>query len=663
MTCTADAHTNPFNTQVRGVSIGGWLVLEPWITPSLFYQFLGADEEHTAMDMYSFCQVLGPEEGNKQLRRHWDTWVTEAIIDELAAAGINSLRLPVGDWMYEPYGPYVGCTDGALDKVDWLLDQAAKHKLSVLLDLHGVIGSQNGFDNSGQSSSLVWTSILSTKPIQAVTFVHWPIRSAGWIGTFDSTGFYSSINREHIAMTLRVITAIVDRYHTHPSVLGLEPVNEPWELTPLDILKNFYWEGYLIVKRRAPAWKYIMHDSFRFTPESWGGFMAGCPDIAMDTHIYQAWNNPANKEAFFTNACEQKARIIEMERVFGPVVVGEFSLATDNCAMWLNGFNDNLPGYPKLPCKFVQCPKPYMGSDQPGAPPDPTKPIQQPYGTGTSGPSFGLCPVDIDWVDGDEDVTDDVMTALAAKKFHAFETGHGYYFWNFRSELEPQWSFLKARKRGWIPESLQDVETISSACEKEDKGLYYCLARRGIFEITLKNGMLYATHGENATWIQGLHGDTLVQAADRIFNNYWQTNRDLGGTCDFGGAAELHPMHNVSQGGGNESTTQPKSPAASVSVVSESAPESPRTPLSVTTILFCILLAALVAAGARRFLQRNKGLGHSTPSLELSSAWPQPRMRASGYSPVATTSVELPQTARRSGAPNKLMPASYQTQV
>ena len=25
-----------------------------------------------------------------------------------------------------------------------------------------------------------------------------------------------------------------------------------------------------------------------------------------------------------------------MEREFGPVVVGEWSLATDNCAMWLN---------------------------------------------------------------------------------------------------------------------------------------------------------------------------------------------------------------------------------------------------------------------------------------------------------------------------------------
>ena len=126
--------------------------------------------------------------------------------------------------------------------------------------------------------------------------------------------------------------------------------------------------------------------------------------------------------------------------------------------MWLNGFNDNLPGFPKLTCKPVQCPPPYMGNEQPGAPPDPTKPIQQPYGTGISSPSFGLCPVDIDWFDieskhtskkvvqsgivakleGEEEIvtaangklaTDEVMTQLARKKLQAFDVGHGWYFW------------------------------------------------------------------------------------------------------------------------------------------------------------------------------------------------------------------------------------------
>lgn len=106
-TCDADEHALPFNNQIRGVNLGGWMVLEPWITPSLFYQFLGGNETAVAMDHYSFCAVLGAKEGNKQLKRHWETWVTEDIIRELVESGaVNSLRLPVGDFMFQPYGPY-----------------------------------------------------------------------------------------------------------------------------------------------------------------------------------------------------------------------------------------------------------------------------------------------------------------------------------------------------------------------------------------------------------------------------------------------------------------------------------------------------------------------------------------------------------------------------
>ncbi len=33
MICLNDPHYYPFNQQVRGVNLGGWMVLEPWITP------------------------------------------------------------------------------------------------------------------------------------------------------------------------------------------------------------------------------------------------------------------------------------------------------------------------------------------------------------------------------------------------------------------------------------------------------------------------------------------------------------------------------------------------------------------------------------------------------------------------------------------------------
>ena len=177
-------------SQLRGVNLGGWLVLQPWITPrcacriqasrarsaaraltraraslgeprrhraallcmhamlsharrvalgrSLFYQFEDKPEASTAMDMHSFCHVLGPVEGNRQLREHWRKWVTEQDLVQLAGQGINSLRVPVGDWMFEPYEPFTGCTNGSVAELHRLLHLADKVGLKVLIDMHGV---------------------------------------------------------------------------------------------------------------------------------------------------------------------------------------------------------------------------------------------------------------------------------------------------------------------------------------------------------------------------------------------------------------------------------------------------------------------------------------------------------------------------------------------
>ena len=155
------------------------------------------------------------------------------------------------------------------------------------------------------------------------------------MGDFDYlTNSYPTINRANIDHALDVLQIIVDRYKGHPAVMGLEPVNEPWEHTPIDELKKYYWEGYLKVKRDAPYWRYVMHDSFRPSVDVWGGFMDGCPDRAIDMHLYQAWRDPDSRLGYYRDACNQKTNIAAMEREFGPIVVGEWSLATDNCGTY-----------------------------------------------------------------------------------------------------------------------------------------------------------------------------------------------------------------------------------------------------------------------------------------------------------------------------------------
>ncbi|RLN31506.1 hypothetical protein BBI17_006469 [Phytophthora kernoviae] len=479
-TCSSDTHATPFNRQVRGANLGGWLVLEPWITPTLFYQFLGTQErfgdkapEKTGMDMYTFCTALGKEEANRQLRIHWATWVTEDDIKEMAEAGVNSLRVPVGDWMFNPYEPYIGCTDGAVRELDRVANLAWKYDINLLLDIHGLVGSQNGFDNSGMSSSVKWTSIASTRP-------------------------------------------------------------------------DYYWKSYKRVKARAPHWKFVLHDSFRFGVEYWSQFMRGCPDIALDTHIYQAWNAPGTRSDYYANACQQKYTIANMENAMMPVIVGEWSLGTDNCAMWLNGFNDNLPGFPNIQCRMTKCPvhSTYLGVGFPGTPLDVTKPIQGPYGTGQSGPSFGKCPITSNTSVGQRDDAEELEFTrnLNMKKLNAFAVGHGWYFWNFKTEFGSRWSFLDLVRKGAFPKNVSNYRTdeeVFSACLVEDKGALVCAAKRGVRHSDLKSGLDFACGDKvDCTDIEKRF-DTLEERCDWAFNKYWHAHREEGATCDFGGAAHL----------------------------------------------------------------------------------------------------------------------------
>ena len=217
--------------KLRGVNLGGWLVLTPWITPSLFYQFEGQKgPDKVAMDMHGFCKVLGAIEANRQLREHWRRWVTSRDLADLAARGVNAVRIPVGDWMWLPYEPFIGCTDGALDELWRVIHACQKLKIKVLVDLHAVRGSQNGFDNSGHARNITWAD--------GDNFAHWPTRSAGWQGAFDPmTMTYASINWDSIRATVGVLQRIATSLRHFPAVVGIEALNEPWQYTPLDVLK------------------------------------------------------------------------------------------------------------------------------------------------------------------------------------------------------------------------------------------------------------------------------------------------------------------------------------------------------------------------------------------------------------------------------------------
>jgi len=158
----------------------------------MFYRFLGkTHSEGVGMDQYTFCEALGPELGNAVLREHWDTWITEDTFKEMAAREVEVIRVPIGDWTLKAYGPYVGCTDGAKDAVQWLLDTAKTYNMKVLLDVHAVKGSQNGYDNSGLSNRTIWKDENN--------FSHWEQAVGDWMGTFDMDSWsYPEINQDNL---------------------------------------------------------------------------------------------------------------------------------------------------------------------------------------------------------------------------------------------------------------------------------------------------------------------------------------------------------------------------------------------------------------------------------------------------------------------------------
>ena len=130
---TRDLSFDYVNDKIRGVNLGGWFVLEPWITPSLFEPW--ADSQ-TVKDEYTFCQTLGKDEASRQLIKHWKNWIGPDDFAAIAKAGINHVRIPIGYWAVAPLDgdPYV---QGQLDILDQAITWASNNQLKVMLDLHG----------------------------------------------------------------------------------------------------------------------------------------------------------------------------------------------------------------------------------------------------------------------------------------------------------------------------------------------------------------------------------------------------------------------------------------------------------------------------------------------------------------------------------------------
>lgn len=272
--------------KLRGVNLGGWLVLERWMTPGVF-------KGTNAKDEHGLATALGNKK-SQVFKQHRNTFITEQDIKWISRNGFNAVRLPVGYWLFGDQDPYI-----ASDKyVDKLFTWAKRYKLKVILDLHSAPGSQNGLIHSGQTGEPKW----HTDP-------------------------------DNIKRTIEILSKMSECWGKHPNLYGIELLNEPHKEIALSILQKFYMKAYKAVRKHCKdSVVVIMSDAYRPLAE-WDEFMKKhtFKNVLLDMHLYQVFmENEKNMSLseHIDKAMKWKKRLND----FGShrILVGEWSIVISN---------------------------------------------------------------------------------------------------------------------------------------------------------------------------------------------------------------------------------------------------------------------------------------------------------------------------------------------
>ena len=295
---------------IKGVNLGNWLVLEKWMSPALF-------EGTTAEDEYYLPTQLSPEVYEARIKIHRSEYITERDFVTIKRMGMESVRIPVPYFIFGDRKPFIGC----IEELDKAFNWAEKYGLTILIDLHSVPLSQNGFDNGGISGVCKWAQ-----------------------------------NPDEVEFTLGVLERLAKRYGNRKGLFGIQPLNEPvtenmWETMDvqkryapvdpelakgsapitMDFLRQFYLDAYDRISAYMPKDKYVViHDGFELM--AWKDFMQEekYSNVILDTHQYlmvaEARGCSQTVEGYLKYIKEElQPQITEMEKYF-PVICGEWCL-------------------------------------------------------------------------------------------------------------------------------------------------------------------------------------------------------------------------------------------------------------------------------------------------------------------------------------------------
>lgn len=323
----------PYSSRpVRGINIGGWLSLEPFITPSLFNTTAPANAafQPPYPDEWTLSTAIGPAEANALLDKHYSQFANASTFAAIRAAGFDHVRIPFPYWAVQTYqgDPYVPHTVWR-----YLLrgiEYARQNGLRVNLDLHSAPGSQNGWNHSGKVGPINWLN-----------------------------GTAGMLNAER---TLEIHTRLAtffsqNRYKGLITLYGL--LNEP-RMIFIDRDAVVNWTATAIRQLRASPLPndtvLVFSDGFEslpywhtaFSSEAYAdiippGSNASAQRLLLDSHEYVIFNRDQlllNHTAKLDFACtgwsQQVQQSMNPDTGFGSFLCGEWSQADTDCAAHLN---------------------------------------------------------------------------------------------------------------------------------------------------------------------------------------------------------------------------------------------------------------------------------------------------------------------------------------
>lgn len=321
----------------RGVNVGGWLSLEPFITPSLF----AYPSRLGIIDEYTLCKYLGSK-CEQTLEKHYSTFVTESTFREIAEAGLDHVRIPFSYWAVQTYDddPYVFRTSWRylLRAIEW----ARKYGLRINLDPHGLPGSQNGWNHSGRQGDINWL-----KGPNGQANAQRSLDMHDRLSKFFSQPRYRNIITHYGLANEPKMTAIPPE-----SVID-------WTKTAHDLVR----------KNGIKDATVVFGDGFRGL-KNWQGDLTGYPNMALDVHQYLIFNTNQivfNHSEKIRYACQGWTDQIHLSMNtatgYGPTLIAEWSQADTDCAKhltnvgWGNRWTGTLvTGDPATDITTPRCP-------------------------------------------------------------------------------------------------------------------------------------------------------------------------------------------------------------------------------------------------------------------------------------------------------------------